>query len=116
MIFDVNKLPVLYWNDKTKIEYLQRIIILHSIIYYELNSNCIIDKDYDKLSKQLLELMSNTKKSILEKTQYWYVYKDYDGSTGYYLYHNLSKKDKKYLYLIANNILKQYRIENPNMR
>ena len=37
-----------------QINFLQRKVILHSYIYYELNDNAISDKDYDALCKELV--------------------------------------------------------------
>lgn len=109
MKIDLDVLPIKYWNNKTKIEYLQRRIIIYSIMYYELNESCITDKDYDYLSNQLLLLMNNTNKSILEKSQYYYCMYDYDGNTGYDLFSRLNKNDKDYLFNLANHILKLYK-------
>lgn len=42
-------------NIKDRIDFLQRYIIVHSYIYYELNNNVISDKDYDAKSKELVK-------------------------------------------------------------
>ena len=81
------------WNIKTKIEYLQRKIILNSIAYYELNTNKLTDKQYDELSRQLVAMQAEYS-NILE-TQYGYVFYDFDDSTGLDLYHRLKKNNKK---------------------
>lgn len=106
-VIDFNYPPAIYWNEKSKIEYLQRFIIIHSIIYYELNSNCISDKDFDSISRQLVELQNNNK-DVLKKTQYYYIFKDFDGSTGFYIYDSLKTSDKKYLVNIAKFVLNNY--------
>ena len=90
------------WNMKTKIEYLQRKIILNSIAYYELNTNKLTDKQYDELSRQLVAMQAEYP-NIME-TQYGYVFYDFDGSTGFDLYHRLNKHDKEYLYNIACHV------------
>lgn len=104
-----NSLPTLYWNIKTRIEYIQRRIIVFSIMYYELNESIISDKQFDDISHQLVEYMNTTNKDILENTQYWYVLKDFDGSTGFYIPDNLNKNDKEYLTNIAKHILSLYK-------
>lgn len=83
------------WDLKTKIEYLQRKIIVSSILYYELNNSPISDKEYDALSKQLVELMTDY--PDIENTQYGYCMSDFDGSTGFDLYYRLTEKDRVYL-------------------
>ena len=104
MKIDMNKLPMKYWNYLTIVNYIQRFIIIHSIIYYELNDNVISDKDYDSISKLLLKLKEEDPDTY-KKSQYYYVFKDFDGSTGFYIYDTLNNNDKKYLIKIANHVL-----------
>lgn len=97
-------LPTKYWNIKTRIEYIQRRIIVFSIMYYELSESPLDDKQYDSIAYQLVEYMNTTPKEILEQTKYWYVFYDFDGSTGFDLPYRLTKEDKDYLYKIARHI------------
>ena len=99
-----DKLPGKYWSDKVKIEYIQRRVIVFCIMYYRLNTSCISDRDFDELSKQLVELQSN-KKDVAKQTKYYYALYDYDGSTGFHIYNRLNNSDKEYLLLIAKNVL-----------
>ena len=94
-----------YWDVKTKIEYLQRRIIVYSIAYYELNNNIVSDKYYDEVSKQLV-VLQNENKSVVKETMYGYVFHDFDGSTGFDLYDKLNKKDKEYLMEITQMVLR----------
>lgn len=112
-VFD-ELLPTRYWNNKTRIEFLQRRIIVFSIMYYELNESIISDKQFDDISHQLVEYMNTTDKEILEQTQYYYVLKDFDGSTGFYIYDSLNEKDKKYLTNMSKHIISLYKGENKN--
>lgn len=89
------------WNIKTKIEYLQRKIILNSIAYYELNTNKLTDKQYDELSRQLVDMQKGVD---IKDTQYGYIFYDFDGTTGFDLYPRLNDYDKKYLYNIACHV------------
>lgn len=114
MKLDLNVLPIKYWSTKTIINYIQRRIIIYSIMYYELNESCITDKDYDELSQQLIELMKSTSKEILEQTNYWYCMYDFDGSTGFYIPDRLTDSDKEYLTNIAEHVLKRWRYKNKN--
>jgi hypothetical protein len=86
------------WDKLTCINFLQRKIILNCIAYYELNTNKLSDKEYDELSKQLVELQKNVN---ISDTQYGYVMCDFDGTTGFDLYERLNDYDKKYLMSIA---------------
>jgi hypothetical protein len=62
-------------------ELLQRWILVHSFIYYELNKNIISDEMFDKNSKQLYE-MQQKHKAQFKKSRYYYAMHDFDGSTG----------------------------------
>lgn len=74
-----------------QIESLQRWIIVQSIVYYELNANIVSDKVFDNNCKQLVRLME-TSKGV--ETQYSYCFKDFDGTTGFDLFHKLNKIHK----------------------
>lgn len=102
-------LPTKYWNNKTRIEYIQRRIIVFSIMYYELNESPLNDKQYDSIAYQLVEYMNTTPKKILEKTRYWYVFNDFDGSTGFYLQYRLNKEDKENLLKITEMVSLRFR-------
>ena len=87
------------WDKITCINYLQRKIILNCIAYYYRNTNGLSDKDYDEISKQLVELQKNVDVRL---TQYGYIFYDFDGSTGFDLYDRLTEDDKKYMNAITN--------------
>lgn len=94
------------WDKITCIDFLQRKIILNCIAYYELNTNKLSDKEYDDLSRQLVNMQGDPNIDIMNDTQYGYCMYDFDGSTGFDLYHRLNKHDKEYLMSIALFALK----------
>lgn len=100
-----------YWSNKLKIEYLQRRIIVHSILYYELDNSIIEDFQYDGISRQLIKLMSETSDEEFRKTEYYYCMHDFDGTTGFDLYNRLNESDKAKLMRIAKNVLDVYMIK-----
>ena len=100
------KFPI-YWTMKERIEFLQRVILIHSYLYYECNTILISDKDYDELAKQLVEIQKGTHKFILEKTQYYYIFYDFDGTTGFDLWYRLKQDDKDYIAMIALSLGKE---------
>ena len=106
MEIEFNKPPFIYWSDIQKCNYLQRYIILHSIIYYILNSSVITDKKFDTVSKQLVKLSKTIEN--YNKTEYYSVFKSFTGVTGFDLYYNLPVKQQNYLLGIAKNILNLY--------
>lgn len=99
---DFDKMPCTYWSDTTKISYLQRRIIVYSIMYYEQNESCVSDAYYDELSRQLVELQKNATKQAFEKSTYYYAMHDFDGSTGFDIPSRLTPEDKQYLTMLAN--------------
>ena len=99
---DFSKMPCIYWSDTTKISYLQRRIIVYSIMYYEHNESCVSDSYYDSISHQLVELMRKCDPDELKKSTYYYCMYDFDGSTGFHIYSRLTKYDKDYLSHIAS--------------
>ena len=97
------------WDKITCINYLQRKIILNCIAYYYRNTNGLSDKDYDEISKQLVELQKTVDVRL---TQYGYIFYDFDGSTGFDLYDRLKEADKKYMDAITNIVFPKYNNKN----
>jgi len=94
-----------YWGNQTKIELLQKWLIIHSIIYYELNTSVVSDAMYDQNSNQLIELIKADRQSF--RSSRWYrIFKDFDGSTGFDLYSKLSSKEQNELEHLAMQIVK----------
>lgn len=83
------------WDTLTRINFLQRKIIIASIAYYELDEYIMSDFQYDDSVKQLKELMNKCEEK--EQSRYWYVYKDWTGATGCFLYSHLNEDDKRRL-------------------
>lgn len=77
------------------IDFLQRYIILHSYIYYELNDNVISDRVYDMKSKELVKL-KNEYPELWKTSMYYKQFgEDYNGATGFTLYHDLNEHQKE---------------------
>ena len=74
-----------------KINYLQRFIIVNSYLYYMLDDSIITDKQFDEAAKHLVELQKNYD---ISKTQYGYVFYDFDGTTGFDLWERLTAVDQ----------------------
>lgn len=104
-MIDFGKPPCIYWSNVTKISFLQRRVLIYSIMYYELDRPILTDEQYDGISKQLVRMMSETPKDELKKTEYWYCMNDFDGTTGFDLYGRLSPEDQHCLLEIANVVL-----------
>lgn len=106
---DLDRMPVKYWDEHVKISYLQRRIIIYSIMYYKMNGSCIPDKQYDAICNQLVHLQNSVDINEFKMSQYYYAMYDFDGTTGFDLPDRLNEKDQIYLTNIAEYILKCYR-------
>lgn len=111
-MINFNVMPSIYWSDVTKISYLQRMIIIWSIMYYELNESCVPDKFYDSVAYQLVELQNKVSEEALKKTEYHYVMSDFDATTGFDIPSRLSESDREYLTHLAKVILFQCKTKN----
>ena len=107
-MIDFSKMPCAYWSNTTKISYLQRRIIIYSIMYYEHNESCISDFEYDSISRQLVELQKSASKEEFKKSTYYYAMHDFDGSTGFDIPSKLTKKDREYLTNLAWTIYSRW--------
>lgn len=97
-----------YWTEAEKISFLQRVILIHSYLYYEKDSPVWTDKQFDEVAKQLAEMQSRhdfmwTK----NRTQYGYAFYDFDGTTGFLLWGRSKKKDKEQIAGISENIMRR---------
>lgn len=108
-MIDFSKCPCIYWSDSTKISYLQRRIIVYSIMYYENNESCVSDAYYDSISHQLAEMMQTVPFEELRKSMYYYAMYDFDGSTGFDIPSRLTKYDREYLGHIAATVRQNWK-------
>ena len=87
------------------IDFLQRYIIVHSYIYYELGDNVISDMQYDKKSKELVKHKDDYP-DLWKSSEYYKQFgDDYNGATGFTFYHDLNDRQKKIIQSIAFNII-----------
>lgn len=87
---------------------MQRVILIHSYLYYEKDNPIWSDRKFDEISKQLVrEQSEQTEQWVRNKTQYGYAFYDFDGSTGFHLWDRLNRKDKRRISNIAERIGKK---------
>lgn len=91
-----------------QLDWLCRKIIIHSIIYYDYNTNIISDPDYDKLARQLEQLVNENMDKI-SNCYYSECLKDYTAATGFDLKDRLEDEHRKYLEHLAGMFLAQYK-------
>lgn len=80
---------------------MQRRIIVYSYIYYELNDNAISDKDYDALCKKLVKYKNDYPDLWKESEYYKQFGDDYNGATGFNLFHELNDRQKEIILSIV---------------
>lgn len=94
-------------SDQEMINWLQRFLLVHSILYYDMNANVIDDNYWDKKAKELCKMMDKNI-DLAKKSEYWKYYYDFDGSTGFDLVERLKEDNKEhfdYLRTIAGHVL-----------
>lgn len=101
---DLDKMPFIYWSPATTMSYLQRQIIVYSIMYYQMSQSCVSDRYYDAVSKQLCGLQKQYPEQF-KQTEYYYAMYDFDGTTGFDISSRLTKSDLDKLTRIANTVL-----------
>lgn len=99
-----------YWNMESKISSLRRQVIVHSILYYEMDSPVISDERFDTLGRKLVE-MCNKHQEAAAHADYFYCMHDFDGNTGFDICSRLEEHDRRYLTHIAEQVLMLHRKE-----
>lgn len=104
-----HRFPI-YFTDKEKIDFVQRVILIHSYLYYSLDSSVISDKSFDESARYLFTIQNLHDSSwIKSNTQYGYVFYDFDGNTGFDLFEKLNNSDKKLIIQLSYKILYMHR-------
>ena len=96
------------WTTVDKLNYLERMILIHSYLYYEMDETVIDDARYNEISRVLAKKVERYRDTKLKQTIYGYAFKDFDGSTGFDLIFKLKKKDKAYIIELAKMTLWSY--------
>ena len=98
-----------YWSNKLKMNALQRWILVHSILYYEMSNSVVSDRMFDKNARQLVAMQLEFSDEAKE-TAYWHVFYDFDGNSGFDLFNRLDDEEKEYLTTIASHVARISRI------
>ena len=85
-------------SEAEQLSQFQRYILVHCCLYYEMDQSVIDDADNQILVDQYLEAVAKSKQLLAkQRSKYWYVFKDFDGSTGYHLVGSLNEEDADYI-------------------
>lgn len=82
------------FSNQEKIELLQRWILVHSYLYYNMDMSVVDDHVYDANSLQLFELMTEHPEDWL-RARYTYAMREFDGSTGFGFVDKLNDMDMR---------------------
>lgn len=102
-MFEVQQFPS-FFNLLNKIDFLQRKILVNSVAYYEYDESPLTDSFYDGICKQLVILQEEYNKEggdFVKDSRFGYAFHDFDGSTGFHLYHRLNPRDKYYIDIMS---------------
>ena len=70
---------------KEEIKRLRKVILVHSVIYYRLNTNIISDIQFDKFAKRLQKLQNQYPLLSKDVNEFYKEFKDWDGCSGFNL-------------------------------
>lgn len=93
-------------TEPERISFLQRFILIHSYLYYEMDTNIISDQKYDAAARQLTTMQQDFD---LSATDYGYVFDEFTGVTGFDLFSKLNDKDKDLIKDLARRIERNYK-------
>lgn len=96
------------WNTESRISLLRRWILVHSILYYEMDESVVSDEEYDSKCRELVRLCREDMEAS-DRADYHYCMHDFDASTGFDLYSRLEEHDRRHLEGLARSILKSYK-------
>lgn len=85
-----------YWSMQTKIELLEKWILVHSYLYYEEDNGIVPDAMFDNNCRQL-RAYCRANRSDFQKSKYYRAFGEYiaqESNSGYWLYKKLNYKEK----------------------
>lgn len=93
-----------------KISFRERQILIHSYLYYHRDNNTISDKEYDRLSYGLAEMIKQYPNEFME-SEYFIHFVDWTPATGFDLYDRLDDNEKYRVQNIADYLCRGRKYE-----
>lgn len=84
---EVNTYDIFFGEDlkiAEKIQQRRLQMLVHSCLYYEMNTNMISDKQWDEWARELAQLQKDNP-TVSERVMWYDAFKDWDASTGAFL-------------------------------
>ena len=102
------------FDNITKMNLLERWILIHCILYYDMDEAFIGDAEFDGNMKQLAKAIDRLPNAF-KYTRYYEIFKDFTPSSGYYLVPKLKESSHihyAYLLTIVDDILSRRKDES----
>ena len=96
-----------YLTKVSEIELLQRWVLTHSHLYYDLDKSLVKDSKFDQNSKQLAYMMQMFPDDN-KRTKYFYAMYDFDGSSGFGYVQKLNSEHYANITSHAEYIMKRF--------
>lgn len=105
------------WDNKTRIELLERWILVQSYVYYELNENLSSDSDYDSNVNTLFELKRSDPKAY-NASRYAHIFDGMEEgcTSGFELVQKMKKIDKELWNTVFRDALMAIELKNRRIR
>ena len=97
-----------YMSNAEKLSGLQRFILVHCYLYYEMDNPVISDASYTELCEQYEEVLAQSSESDKECSRFWHAFDDFDVSTGADLQSRLKADEAQYIGQIAWGVAGAY--------
>ena len=97
-----------YASDSEKLSMVQRRILIHCMLYYELDTPVLDDSEFDELMNQYDVYRNNCSDKDEKESEFGYVFEDFDKSTGFDLCPRLIQNDYSKISMIADFVYKSY--------
>ena len=97
-----------YMSKSERLSKSQRYILVHCVLYYEMDDPVISDASYKELCNIYEEDLQQSSEVDKQNSRYWNSFKNFDSSTGFDLYSMLSEEDKEHIGMVAWNVRMYY--------
>jgi hypothetical protein len=108
---DFSHMPASLWNIRTKMNYLQRSVLILSVAYYIFDESIVPDVKYDAIGRQLARLQNRASSKSLKATEFYDLFYDYEGFTGFYLYGRMTGHERKRMTDLTKAIIEAKGVE-----
>lgn len=95
------------FSTQDKIDFCARWLLIHSILYYDMDKNIVSDADYDNKLKWLCDYSQKHLKEV-DNCYYYDLIHNLDPCSGFYMKNYITQEHYEYLLHITRHIYKRY--------